>query len=98
MKENPDISKKAFWDIRFEDLDFEKNKEYIIAKVFEYGKWKDMLAITHYYGEKEVKEALKKSYNLSNNTIVFASIIFNLPKQEFQCYTQKQLQKKPWPF
>ncbi len=93
MKENPDISKKAFWDIRFEDLDFEKNKEYIIAKVFEYGKWKDMLAITHYYGEKEVTEALKKNSFFLPDTINFISTIFNIPKEEMACYTKTPYRK-----
>ena len=46
MDKGPNISTKAFRDIRFEHLDFEKNKEYIIAKVFEFSKWKDMIEIT----------------------------------------------------
>ncbi|MBL7764397.1 MAG: hypothetical protein JNL23_13305 [Chitinophagaceae bacterium] len=89
MKGKPDISKKAFWDIRFEDLDFEKNKEYIIAKIFEYGKWEDMIAITRYYGENEIKAVLKKHLFFFPDTISFISTIFDIKKEEMACYTKK---------
>ncbi len=98
MPNKPDISKKAFWDTKFEDLDFEKHKEYIIAKIFEYGTWKDMLVITRFYGKEQVKQALTSSYYLTNATLSFASAIFNTPKDQFKCYERKQYQKTAWPF
>jgi hypothetical protein len=98
MQQRPTISKKAFWDTCFEDLDFQKNKDAIITKVFEYGKWEDMLAITRYYGSEDVKKALLSSYYLSDATLSFASAIFSIPKEQFRCYEQKQSQKTHWPF
>ena len=98
MRHRPEISKKAFWDTRFDDLDFQHHQNAIIIKVFEYGKWEDMLAITRYYGYETVKEALLSSYYLTDATLSFASAILSIPKEQFKCYGQKQFQKTHWPF
>ncbi len=98
MQEKPNISRKAFWDVKFEDLDFEKYKDYIIAKVFEYGTWQDMLAITRFYGKDQIRNSLVNSYYLSTLTLYFASVILNTPKEQFKCYERRQLQKNAWPF
>jgi hypothetical protein len=98
MQEKPNISRKAFWDVKFEDLDFEKYKDYIIAKVFEYGTWQDMLAITRFYGKDQIRNSLVNSYYLSTLTLYFASVILNTPKEHFKCYERRQLQKNAWPF
>lgn len=89
MQEKPNISRKAFWDVKFEDLDFEKYKDYIIAKVFEYGTWQDMLAITRFYGKEEVKQSLIKAPFFFPDTISFISTIFNISKEEMACYKNK---------
>jgi hypothetical protein len=39
----PSISKKAFWDISFDKLDFEKSSLFVMQKVFNYGSWDDQL-------------------------------------------------------
>jgi hypothetical protein len=98
MDIKPNISSKAFWDTNFEALDYERNKDYIIAKVFEFGKWKDISEITKFYGEEQVKQSLVSSFSLSNATFSFASAIFKIPKEQFKCYEQKQFQKSAWPF
>jgi hypothetical protein len=36
---SPAISKKAFWDVSFENLDFEKSSLFINEKVFNYDDW-----------------------------------------------------------
>jgi hypothetical protein len=86
MQQKPDISAKAFWDTKFEHLDYQQHKDYIIAKVFEFGKWEDMIEVTRFYGEKEVKKALVKYPFFFPDTISFISIIFNTPKEQLACY------------
>jgi hypothetical protein len=89
MQNKPDISRKAFWDTKFEDLDFEEHKEYIIAKIFEYGTWKDMLSITRFYGKEQVKHILRDYPFFFPDTINFISTIFNIPKEKMACYNNK---------
>lgn len=45
----PSISKKAFWDISFEELDFEQFSLFVMEKVFNYGSWNDQVVIMKYY-------------------------------------------------
>jgi len=47
--EKPDISQKAFWDVRFDKIDFEKNSLQVMEKVFNYGNWNDQIAIMKFY-------------------------------------------------
>ncbi len=35
--QKPNISQKAFWDVRFSEIDFEKNSLHVMEKVFNYG-------------------------------------------------------------
>lgn len=86
--ELPDkLSNKAFWDVDKENLHPENNAAFIIERVFEYGKWEDMQAVTHYYGKDNVKAVLLKSAFLYPDTINFISTIFNIRKEEMACYT-----------
>ncbi|MGN6533601.1 MAG: DUF6922 domain-containing protein [Ginsengibacter sp.] len=48
----PSISTKAFWDISFNELDFEKSSLYVMEKVFNYGSWDDQVGVMKFYGIK----------------------------------------------
>lgn len=89
MKTIPDISKRAFWDVGFENLDFEKQKDYIVQKIFEYGSWNDMLIITRYYGKENTKQVLQKSKFYLPDAISFIATVFNINKEEMACSTTK---------
>jgi hypothetical protein len=45
----PAISKKAFWDISFDELDVEKSALILIERVFNYGSWYNQVPIMQYY-------------------------------------------------
>ena len=84
------LSSKAFWDIDMSKLDYEKQADYIIRKVFDHGSWDDVLEVTAYYGNDRIKESLINAYYLMEKTLVFASKIFNIPITQFKCFTSKQ--------
>ena len=90
MKQIPNISKRAFWDIDFKSLNFEKHRDYIILKVFDHGKWNDIVSIINFYGKNQVKKSLIDSEHLTEKALQLAIIIFKQPKSKFKCYTQKQ--------
>ncbi len=54
MASKPDISKRAFWDVDFDQLDFENNAQAIIIRVLERGTYNDMISIMKYYGEERL--------------------------------------------
>jgi plasmid maintenance system antidote protein VapI len=68
----PDVSKyrKAlFWDTDFENLNWQRNSEWIIQRVFEYGNESEIKEAIRYYGKKKiikVLDGIKDSWNAEN--------------------------------
>lgn len=92
------LSKRAFWDVPFEKIDFEKQARFVIEKVFNYGSWNDQIAIIKYYGIEKIKEEIVQVLYFRNPVLAFLSTYFNIPKSAFKCYTQKLSLKQPWPY
>jgi len=84
------LSKQAFWDVDMSKMDYEKNADYIIRKVFENGSWNDILEVTSFYGLVKVRSVLIHATYLKENTLYFASLFLDTPRNEFACYTTKQ--------
>ena len=90
MKMKGYISTQAFWDIDFNKLDAIKHKDYIIQKVFNHGKWDDIVNIIRLYGKDNVKKSLLNTEYLSEQALQIASLIFKTQKHKFKCSTKKQ--------
>jgi len=84
------LSKDAFWDVNIEKMDYEKNADYIIRKVFDYGSMEDVLEVMAFYGKEKVKKALIAAPYLKEITMVFVSKLFDIPISSFKCSTTKQ--------
>ena len=92
----PEISKKAFWDIRFSDIDFDKDSLFVIEKVFNYGTWNDQLSIMRFYGLNRIRKEIIRAGYLRKPVLSFLSTILQLNKTEFTCYTKMQSHPLPW--
>ena len=92
----PPISKKTFWDISFEELDFEKSSLYVMEKVFNYGSWNDQVAIMKYYGLPRIRQEIVKSAYLRKPVLSFLCTILQLQKTDFTCYNKTLLNPLPW--
>jgi len=58
----PDISKMRpvlFWDTSIDNIDWQKHKAFVIARVFERGNMAEKKEILRFYGHKPVKEILQ---------------------------------------
>ncbi len=82
----PTELKKYFWDTEFEKLDLEKNKRYIISRLYCYGDLKAIKWIKHTYTNKDIKEVAKKSRNLNPLVANYLRQQFNLKKEEMMYY------------
>jgi hypothetical protein len=90
------LSNKALWDVRFEEIDFDKHVRFVIEKVFNHGTWSDQVAIMNFYGLEKIKEeALEISY-LRPTVVSYLSALLKVPKSAFKCYMSKQFQQIPW--
>ena len=96
--QRPDISSKAFWDVRFSDIDFEKNSLQVMEKIFNYGTWNDQVTIMKYYGLKRIRREIVNAGYLRNSVVSFLSVILQLSKTDFKCYIKTLSHPLPWSY
>jgi hypothetical protein len=94
----PAISKTAFWDIAFEQLDYEKSSLFIMQKVFNYGTWNDQVAVFSFYGKERVRKEIINAPYLRPTALSFLAVVLELDKTEFKCYIHQQLNPIPWTY
>jgi len=92
------FSEHLFWDVDRNKLDFEKNKQFIIERILDYGLINDWNIIYNYYGIKKIAKISTKLRNLDKKSISFISTLSKIPKENFLCYTMKQSTPKHWDF
>lgn len=92
------FSHHLFWDVDREKIDLEKNKKWLIQRVLEYGLLKDWLIINNYYGISRIAQIAKQIKEIDDKSLSFISILSGISKEDFLCYTTKQLSPKHWNF
>ena len=90
-KKKPILPNHIFWDIQVENLDFDKKKNFIIVRVFERGDFKEITQIRRYYGDETIISAVKSAKFIDEETFNFLSLYYDIPKDNFLCYRNKQL-------
>ena len=88
-KKRPEISKRAFWDIDYNSIDWDKNCRYLIVRVIEKGKLNDLFELIKYYGKEKIKQELISAPQLPQRTYYFAKTYFGLLETDFQCSISK---------
>ncbi|MDQ6890903.1 MAG: hypothetical protein M3Z56_11575 [Bacteroidota bacterium] len=94
--QKPDISNKAFWDVRFSEIDFEEKSLHVMEKVFNYGTWKDQVAIMKFYGLQRIQKEIVNAAYLRKPVLSFLCAILNLQKKDFKCHNKMQSHPLPW--
>ncbi len=85
----PNLDKRIFWDIRFEELDYEKYANFIIERVFERGDVEDIRQVRRFYGDDKVRFALTNAKWLSVITLSLAKAVLGNNNEDYRCYTMK---------
>ncbi len=93
-----DLSEHLFWDVNIDKLDFQRNRRHIIHRVLDYGLINDWKIIQNYYGINEIAKVASGIRDLDKKSASFVSLISKIPKENFLCYTTKQLTQKHWNF
>ena len=70
QKSRPNISKTAFWDVNFEEIDFEKNTRDVINRILMNGKLADWKEINSYYGEAPFDKAGRTAYEAKKGKVL----------------------------
>ncbi len=91
-----DLSSRLFWDTSINEVDWQKHKSFIVARVMEYGKLNDWRIIKTIYGLDTIKDLVLNLRNLDDFSIAFLSTILQVNKDQFRCYKLKQSQPSFW--
>jgi hypothetical protein len=94
--QKPEISKKAFWDVRFDEIDYDKYSLHVMEKVFNYGTWNDQVSIMKFYGLDRIKSEIVNAGYLRRSALSFLCTILHLQKKDFKCYNKMQSHQLPW--
>ena len=97
-KIKPIFNKRIFWDVNFEQIDYDAKANFVIERVFERGDVEDIRQCRRYYGDEKVTTALLQAKYLPLHTIHFASAIIDKPLNEFRCYILRQLNPGLFPY
>ncbi len=89
INNSPNISKRAFWDIDYNSINWDHNSQYLIIRVIERGKLQDLFALIRYYGKDKIKQELVNASQLPQRTYYFALTYFDLTKEDFRCSISK---------
>ena len=97
-KQKPVFNKRIFWDVNFEQIDYDAKANFVIERVFERGDVEDIRQCRRFYGDEKVTEALLNAKFLPLHTIYLASAVINKPIEEFRCYKLRQSNPELFPY
>lgn len=93
-----DFSSHLFWDVDKEGFVIEENTHFIVKRVMEYGFMSDWNLLVKIFGlDKIVKKAIELR-ELDERALSLLSSLSNTSKEEFRCFTTKQLTKIHWDY
>jgi hypothetical protein len=90
------LDKKIFWDVDYDNLDWEKYAHWVIVRVFERGDVEDIRQVRRHYGDDLLREALTKTKWLPLKSIYLACAILDNELKDYRCYNEKQLNPQLW--
>lgn len=82
----PTELKKYFWDTDFEKLDLQKNKGYIISRLYCYGDLKAIRWVNNTYSKEDIKNVAIKRRDLRPIVANYLRQQFDLEKEEMAYY------------
>ncbi len=94
--DKPLLSRQAFWDVDFDNIDYQHYARFVIEKVIDRGTFDDFIELRKFYGDKKIRKEVVNAKWLGDKEIFFCCTIFNLQPQEFKCYIKKQLNPTLW--
>lgn len=97
-KEKPVFHKRIFWDVDFENLDYDKKANFVIERVFERGDVPDIRNCRRYYGDEKVTTALLNAKFLPKITMYLAAAVIDRPLEDFRCYKLRQSNPELFPY
>jgi len=86
------LSKRIFWDINTEKLDYWRNRQTIIERIAVYGRESDEKIMNLLYSPGTIKKCLKKSDSLNEKVIRYYAFLLHEKESRFKCYAKIPVQ------
>ena len=96
----PKFLYRYFWDIKASKLDPQKRPQYVIQRLLEIGDEKAICWLRKNFSQKQIKETLYQSRQISLRTGNFWSLLLGLKREKIKCF-QKGSHRTPhaiWPY
>lgn len=90
------LARELFWDVNYDTIDWEKNYQWVICRVLEYGGINDWREIKKNYGVTKIIDAAINARSLSIKTVYFIHHIFNITLKKFRCYNSMHSDPIHW--
>jgi hypothetical protein len=94
----PIFNKRIFWDVAFDDIDYEAKANFVIERVFERGDVDDIRNCRRFYGDDKVSDVLLNAKFLPETRMYLASAVIDRPLTDFRCYKLRQLNPTFFPY
>ncbi len=98
MKEKPVFERRIFWDVNFDELDYDDKASFIITRVFDRGDVSDIRNCRRYYGDEKITGVLLNTKFLSEVRTYLAAAVINRPLTDFRCYRLRQSNPELFPY
>lgn len=98
IKKMPIFDKRIFWDVLFENINYDVKHKFVIERVFERGDVSDIRECRRYYGDELISDVLLNAKYLPLMSIYLASAVINKPIEDFKCYKLRQLNPTLYPY
>jgi hypothetical protein len=96
-KEKPNLDRRLFWDVRYDDIDWQEYALSVIGRVLERGDKSEYEELVRFYGRERIIHALTKEYcHLQNFIMDDVAKYFGLKKEDFTVYKRNQNKVKVW--
>jgi len=97
LKKHSLLRPTLFWETDPKKLDKQKNADFIIGRVLDFGNLKEWKAVKDFYGLSKIKKAAENHIFFDPRSANFWSIILNIPLKKLKC-TRKPSLKTPKAF
>ncbi len=87
----PEEFRVCFWDSDFEHLDIEKNKLFIISRLYVKGGWPGIKWVHQIYTDEEIAEAARRRRALNPIVANYLRKKYGLRKEEMAYYRMEAL-------
>ncbi len=74
------FSKTAFWDTDINTLDETTHRDFIIARIFQYGLLKDLKYVLKHFSKEQISNAFKTQRGIDGKAINLARVLGYIAK------------------